>query len=184
MKVGTITQVRMWGEVLINIHKYANEVILCKWGNLHIWISDERTVSKLEFGTNFVTRCWTQAEILLIYYVYPHYNGLPTSFFMVKIFVMGRFLSSTEQVDILLEALPLCDQQCLLSCQGFMLEGWARGQYLEHHRYCLVFQRLVDGWILYLGYWFNVTQTLTWNYVCQWPIFHGPLILPYIFKTI
>ena len=30
-----------------------------------------------------------------------------------------------------------------------------------------------------LGYWFSVTHTLTWNY-----IFHGPVILPYILKTI
>ena len=49
-----------------------------------------------------------------------------------------------------------------------MLGGGARGQYyLGHHRYCLIFQRLVDGWILYFGNWFNVTQTLTWNYVCR-----------------
>ena len=45
--------------------------------------------------------------------------------------------------------------------------GWARGQCLGHHRFCLISQRLVDGWILYLGYWFSMTQILTWNYVCS-----------------
>ena len=39
-----------------------------------------------------------------------------------------------------IKALP----QHLLSCQVFMLEGEARGQYLGHHRFCLIFQRLVD----------------------------------------
>ena len=45
--------------------------------------------------------------------------------------------------------------------------GGARGQYLGHHRFCLTSQRLVDGWLLYLGYWFSMTQILTWNYVCR-----------------
>ena len=45
--------------------------------------------------------------------------------------------------------------------------------------------RLFDGLMLYWKYWFSVMQTLTWNYyVGQWPIFHGPVILPYILKTI
>ena len=48
-----------------------------------------------------------------------------------------------------------------------MLEGGARGQYLVHHRFCLISWRLVDGWILYLICWFRVTQTLTWIYVCR-----------------
>ena len=63
------------------------------------------------------------------------------------------------------DALPLWDQQGLLSFQGFMLRGGARGQYLGHHRFCLMSSRLVDRWILYLRCWFSVTQTLTWIYV-------------------
>ena len=46
-----------------------------------------------------------------------------------------------------------------------MLRGGTRGQYLGHHRFCLMSWRLVDGWILYLRCWFSVTQTLTWFYV-------------------
>ena len=48
-----------------------------------------------------------------------------------------------------------------------MLGGGARGQCLGHHRFCLISRRLVDGWLLYSGYWFSVTQKMTWNYVCR-----------------
>ena len=69
-----------------------------------------------------------------------------------------------------------------------MLRGGARGQYLGHHRFCLVSWKLVDGWILYLRCWFSGTQTLTWIYVCRSVtyicVFHGPVSLPYILKTI
>ena len=47
-------------------------------------------------------------------------------------------------------------------------------QYLDHYRFCLISWRVADRWILYLRYWFSVTRALTW------PIFHGPVILPYI----
>ena len=47
-----------------------------------------------------------------------------------------------------------------------MLRGGARGQYLGHHRFCLI-SWIVDGWILYLRCWFSGTQTLTWIYVCR-----------------
>ena len=70
----------------------------------------------------------------------------------------------------------------LLSFQGFMLQGGARGQYLGHHRFCLMSWRLVDGWISYLRCWFSVTQTLTW--IGQWLIFHAAMVLPSILKTI
>ena len=50
---------------------------------------------------------------------------------------------------------------------------------------CLISWRLFDGLMLYWRYWFNGTQTLNWNiYIGQWPIFHGPVILPYILQTI
>ena len=40
--------------------------------------------------------------------------------------------------------------------------------------------------MLYWRYWFSVTQTLNWNHICRsvTHIFHGPVILPYILKTI
>ena len=51
--------------------------------------------------------------------------------------------------------------------QEFMLRRGARGLYLGQHRFCLIYRRLVDGWILYLGHRFSVTQTLIWKYVCR-----------------
>ena len=103
---------------------------------------------------------WDRQEYTRAMTSWPIFHGLLTSdfgqFSVVKIFVIGRFLSSVNG------ALPLWDQQGLLSFQGFMLRGGARGQYLGHHRFCLMSWRLVDWWILYLRCWFSVTQTLTW----------------------
>ena len=56
--------------------------------------------------------------------------------------------------------------------------GGARGQYLGHHRFCLMSWRLGDGWILYLRCWFSVKQTLTCIYV------YRSVILPFILRTI
>ena len=51
--------------------------------------------------------------------------------------------------------------------------------------FCLLSWRLFDGLILYWRYWFSVTQTLTWIYICR-PLtkFHDPVSLAYILKTI
>ena len=54
--------------VLINIREYANTP------NLHMRISDKRVMSKLQFGTNFASLCYTQADIL-IYYVYSIFQN-------------------------------------------------------------------------------------------------------------
>ena len=35
--------------------------------------------------------------------------------------------------------------------------------------FCLISWRLFDGLMLYWRYWFNVTQTLNWNYT-YWPV--------------
>ena len=50
--------------------------------------------------------------------------------------------------------------------------------------FCVISGRLFDGLMLYWRYWFSVTQILNWNYVGQWPICYGPVIFPYILKTI
>ena len=34
-------------------------------------------------------------------------------------------------------------------------------------RFCLISWRLFDGLMLYWRYWFSVTQTLNWNYICR-----------------
>ena len=33
--------------------------------------------------------------------------------------------------------------------------------------FCLISWRLLNGFMLYWRYWFSVTQTLTWNYICK-----------------
>ena len=33
--------------------------------------------------------------------------------------------------------------------------------------FCRISWRLLDGLMLYWRYWFSVTQTLTWNYICK-----------------
>ena len=49
--------------------------------------------------------------------------------------------------------------------------------------FCLTSQRLFDGWVI-------ISDETVWHvwpqnkYRSQWPIFHGPEILPYISKTI
>ena len=48
--------------------------------------------------------------------------------------------------------------------------------------FCRISWRLFDGLKLYRRYWFSVTQTLNWKYICR--SFHCPVILSYILKTI
>ena len=59
---------------------------------------------------------------------------------------------------------------------------WVSDLHFMVQWFCLISWRLLDGLMLYWRYWFNVTQTSNW--VGQWSIFHGPVILPYIWKTI
>ena len=45
--------------------------------------------------------------------------------------------------------------------------------------------RRFDGGMLDWRFWFSVTLSLTFKYICsQWPIFCGTVILPFIFSTI
>ena len=51
--------------------------------------------------------------------------------------------------------------------------------------FCLPSWRLFDGLMLCWRYWFSATQHWPETiYLGQWPIFHGPVILPYVLKTI
>ena len=66
--------------------------------------------------------------------------------------------------------------KCIWICDLHFIVQW----------FCLIYWRLFDGLMLYWRYWFSMMQTLTWNYIYigQWLIIHGPVILPYILKTI
>ena len=115
-----------------------------------IWwcISDEtsRNIQESWPPDLYFTVCWLQTG----------------GFSMVKNLVIGRVLSWYFTRGFT-SVRPAASSFML----RLMLWAGARGQYLGHHTFCLLSQRLVDGWILYLGYWFSVTQTLTWNYVCR-----------------
>ena len=52
--------------------------------------------------------------------------------------------------------------------------------------FCLVSWRLFDVWTSYFGIvtQYDMTFNLKYKYRSLWPIFHGPVILPYILKTI
>ena len=51
------------------------------------------------------------------------------------------------------------------------------------HWFCLLSWRLMYEHH-YLGLWVSMTRSLTSKYRSLWPIFHGPVILCYILKTI
>ena len=66
--------------------------------------------------------------------------------------------------------------------------SWSKGQqdpYFMVQWFCLISWRLFDVWISYFG--IMSQYDLTWpqnKYRSLWPIFHGPVILPYILKTV
>ena len=49
-----------------------------------------------------------------------------------------------------------CDAKIWVSDQHFMVQ-W----------FCIISWRLFHGLMLYWRYWFSVTQTLKWNYICR-----------------
>ena len=44
---------------------------------------------------------------------------------------------------------------------------WVSDLHFMVQWFCLISWRLFDGLMLYCRYWFNVTQTLNWNYICR-----------------
>ena len=44
---------------------------------------------------------------------------------------------------------------------------WASNLHFMVQWFCLISWRLFDGLMLYWRYWFSVTQTLNWNYICR-----------------
>ena len=106
---------------------------------------------------------------------------------LVMVVVIGRFLKLYRwaQINILPEALPLWDQQGLLSLHRFMLRGGTRGQYLGHYVFFLSLEDcLMDQYYIWdIGsVWHKHWPEI--KYVGQWPAFHGSKILLYVLKTI
>ena len=44
---------------------------------------------------------------------------------------------------------------------------WVSDLHFMVQWFCLLSWRLFDGLMLYWRYWFSMTQTLTWNYICR-----------------
>ena len=104
---------------------------------------------------------------------------------MVKSFVISRFLSSV-------------DGGKLYFTRGFtsvrpagpavIPRVHARGQYLGQHRFCHILK--TSWWMNIILSWYVGSvghkhwPEFMYMYVDQWPIFHGPVILPYILKTV
>ena len=44
---------------------------------------------------------------------------------------------------------------------------WVSDLHFMVQWFCLISSRLLDGLMLYWRYWFSVTQTLNWNYICR-----------------
>ena len=70
----------------------------------------------------------------------------------------------------------------------FTCGSWGEGQhdlYFTVQWSCLISWRLFYVWLLYFGIMSQYDPKFDLN-KCRslWPIFHGPLILPYIFKTV
>ena len=61
---------------------------------------------------------------------------------------------------------------------------WVSDLHFMVQWFCLLYWRLFDGLIFFWSYWFNDKYWTETIYVGQWPAFHGPVILPYILKTI
>ena len=62
---------------------------------------------------------------------------------------------------------------------------WVSDLHFMVQLFCLISWRRFDGGMLYWRYWFSATLSWPTNiYVGQWSIFHGTVIMPYIFNTI
>ena len=76
----------------------------------------------------------------------------------------------------------------LVSLVTFICGSWSEGQhdpYVTVHWFCLISWRLFDVWTSHFGIMsqYDLTCDLKIN-VGHWPIFHGPVILPYILKSV
>ena len=96
---------------------------------------------------------------------------------MVKIFAIGRFLSSVDSSKLIFTR--------YYHSKGSCFGSGARGQYLGHHTFVLCREDLL------MDEYYTWDVGSVWHkhwpefmYICQWPIFHGPVILFYILKII
>ena len=90
--------------------------------------------------------------------------------------VLLNILKTVWWRDIIFEIVDQCDSKV-----GLIKQMWVSDLYFIVRWFCLISWRLFDGWWSYLIWHKDWPHQI---YTGQWPIFHGPVILPYILKTI
>ena len=99
-------------------------------------------------------QCDTNIEQKLYRYVgqWPIFHG-PV--------ILPYILKTIWWTNVIIEILDPCDAKIYqIKCM------WVSDLHFMVQWFCL-FWRLFDGLMLYWRYWFNVTQTLNWNYICK-----------------
>ena len=100
-----------------------------------------------------LVQCDTNINLNLCIYVSDLY-------FMVKWFCL--ILKTICWTNAIIGILVPCDAKIyLMNCM------WVSDLQFMVHWFCLISWRLFDGLMMYLRYWFSVTQILNWNYICR-----------------
>ena len=92
--------------------------------------------------------------------------------------ILCCILKTISWANVIIEILDPCDAKI------YLIKYIGSVTYISWFSDCLISWRLFEGWVMYWRHWFSVTRKLTWSYICQWPLFHGPVILCCILKTI
>ena len=120
-----------------------------------------------------LVQCDTNIDLNLCIYVgqWPIFYG-PV--------ILPYILKTICWTNAIIGILVPCDANIhLIKCM------WVSDLHFMVQWFCLISWRLFDVLLLYWRYWFSVTQTLNWNYICRSVTYiYGPVILPYILKTI
>ena len=76
--------------------------------------------------------------------------------------ILPNILKTICWTNAIIGILVLCDAKI------YLVKGmWVSDLHFMVQWFCLISWRLFDGFILYWRYWFNVKQTLNWNYICR-----------------
>ena len=76
--------------------------------------------------------------------------------------IFPYILKTIWWANVIIWILDPCDAKiynikCMMVSDLHFMDQW----------FCLTSWRLLDGLMLYWRYWFSVTQTLNWNYICR-----------------
>ena len=100
-------------------------------------------------------------------------------------FILPYILKTIWWTNVIIGILDPCNAKIYqIKCM------WVSDLHFMVQWVCLISWRLFDGLLLYWRYWFNLTQTLSWNYICRpvtyitwssnsdisWRRFHGGML--------